>query len=70
MDRELFERHGEGLIATSGCLGSEVNQRLLKGDRKGAAATWPSSATCSGPATTSSSCTTTACPSSAGSTPT
>ncbi|MFL6249309.1 MAG: DNA polymerase III subunit alpha, partial [Actinomycetes bacterium] len=39
MDRELFERHGEGLIATSGCLGSEVNQRLLKGDRKGAAAT-------------------------------
>ena len=22
MDRELFERHGEGLIATSGCLGS------------------------------------------------
>jgi DNA polymerase III subunit alpha len=39
MDRELFERHGEGLIATSGCLGSEVNQRLLKGDGKGAAAT-------------------------------
>ncbi|HEY6591691.1 MAG TPA: DNA polymerase III subunit alpha, partial [Actinomycetota bacterium] len=39
MDRELFERYGEGLIATSGCLGSEVNQRLLKGDRKGAAAT-------------------------------
>jgi DNA polymerase-3 subunit alpha len=39
MDRELFERWGEGLIATSGCLGSEVNQRLLKGDRKGAAAT-------------------------------
>ena len=39
MDRELFERCGEGLIATSGCLGSEVNQRLLKGDRKGAAAT-------------------------------
>jgi DNA polymerase-3 subunit alpha len=39
MDRELFGRYGEGLIATSGCLGSEVNQRLLKGDRKGAAAT-------------------------------
>jgi DNA polymerase-3 subunit alpha len=39
MDRELFARYGEGLIATSGCLGSEVNQRLLKGDRKGAAAT-------------------------------
>ncbi|HSR28867.1 MAG TPA: PHP domain-containing protein, partial [Actinomycetes bacterium] len=39
MDRELFGRYGEGLIATSGCLGSEVNQRLLKGDRQGAAAT-------------------------------
>ncbi|HTE71544.1 MAG TPA: DNA polymerase III subunit alpha [Actinomycetes bacterium] len=39
MDRELFERYHHGLIATSGCLGSEVNQRLLKGDRKGAAAT-------------------------------
>jgi DNA polymerase III subunit alpha len=39
MDRELFERHHQGLIATSGCLGSEVNQRLLKGDRKGARAT-------------------------------
>ncbi|HET6748593.1 MAG TPA: DNA polymerase III subunit alpha [Actinomycetes bacterium] len=39
MDRELFRRHHEGLIATSGCLGSEVNQRLLKGDRQGARAT-------------------------------
>jgi DNA polymerase III subunit alpha len=39
MDRELLERHHEGLIATSGCLGSEVNQRLLKGDREGARAT-------------------------------
>jgi DNA polymerase-3 subunit alpha len=38
MDRELFQRHHEGLIATSGCLGSEVNQRLLKGDREGARA--------------------------------
>jgi DNA polymerase III subunit alpha len=39
MDRELFERYHDGLIATSGCLGSEVNQRLLKGDRQGAMAT-------------------------------
>ena len=39
MDRELFQRHHEGLIATSGCLGSEVNQHLLKGDREGATAT-------------------------------
>jgi DNA polymerase III subunit alpha len=38
MDRELLARHAEGLIATSGCLGSEANQRLLKGDRDGARA--------------------------------
>ena len=38
MDRELLDRYHEGLIATSGCLGSEVNQRLLKGDRDGARA--------------------------------
>jgi DNA polymerase-3 subunit alpha len=39
MDRELLASHHEGIIATSGCLGSEVNQRLLKGDRDGARAT-------------------------------
>src|SRR5919109_4433671 len=39
MDRELFQRYHEGLIATSGCLGSEVNQHLLKGDRAAARAT-------------------------------
>jgi DNA polymerase-3 subunit alpha len=39
MDRELFQRYHQGLIATSGCLGSEVNQQLLKGDREGARAT-------------------------------
>ena len=39
MDRELFQHYHEGLIASSGCLGSEVNQRLLKGDREGARAT-------------------------------
>ena len=36
MDRELLSRHHEGLVATSGCLGGEACQRLLKGDRAGA----------------------------------
>ena len=33
---ELLERHHDGLVATSGCLGSAVCQRLLKGDYQGA----------------------------------
>lgn len=32
IDREILERFHEGLIATSACLGSEINQHLLKGD--------------------------------------
>jgi DNA polymerase-3 subunit alpha len=32
MDRELFERYHEGLIATTGCLGGEVPQAILKDD--------------------------------------
>jgi DNA polymerase-3 subunit alpha len=36
MDRELFERYHEGIIATTGCLGGEVNQAILKGDLAGA----------------------------------
>ena len=36
MDRELFERHHQGIIATTGCLGGEVNQAILKGDLEGA----------------------------------
>jgi DNA polymerase-3 subunit alpha len=36
MDRELFERYHEGIIATTGCLGGEVNQAILKGDPGGA----------------------------------
>jgi DNA polymerase-3 subunit alpha len=36
MDRELFERHHEGIVATTGCLGGEVNQAILKGDLAGA----------------------------------
>jgi DNA polymerase-3 subunit alpha len=38
MDRELLARHHEGIVATSGCLGGEACQRLLKGDRAGATA--------------------------------
>ena len=36
MDWELLARHSKGLIATSGCLGGHVLQRLLKGDVAGA----------------------------------
>ncbi|HVV29944.1 MAG TPA: DNA polymerase III subunit alpha [Mycobacteriales bacterium] len=32
MDRELLERHHEGLIATTGCPGGEVSQALERGD--------------------------------------
>src|SRR5262249_54429526 len=35
-DFELLERHHDGLVATSGCLGSAVCQRLLKDDFSGA----------------------------------
>ncbi len=36
MDWELLERHHEGLIATTGCLGGHVLQSLLQGDEQGA----------------------------------
>src|SRR6266516_772347 len=39
MDRELLDRHHDGIIGTSGCLGGEVSQALLKGDRDKARAT-------------------------------
>ena len=35
-DRELIEEYADGLIMLSGCLGGEVNQLLLAGDRAGA----------------------------------
>ena len=35
VDFELLERYGDGLLATSGCLGSAVCQRLLAGDEDG-----------------------------------
>jgi DNA polymerase III subunit alpha len=36
MDFELLERYGEGLVATTGCLGSSVCQAILAGDNTGA----------------------------------
>ena len=38
MDWELLERHHEGLIATTGCLGGHVLQALMKGDYQDAKA--------------------------------
>ncbi len=38
MDWELLERHHEGLIATTGCLGGHVLQALLRDDQAGALA--------------------------------
>ncbi len=35
-DKELLAEYSEGLICLSGCLGSEVNQLLMAGDRDGA----------------------------------
>jgi DNA polymerase III subunit alpha len=32
VDRDLLDRHSDGMIVLSGCLGSEVNQHLLKDD--------------------------------------
>ncbi|GGI04361.1 DNA polymerase III subunit alpha [Egicoccus halophilus] len=32
VDKELLAAHSEGMVVLSGCLGSEVNQALLKGD--------------------------------------
>src|SRR5215207_1287477 len=36
IDFDLLEQHGEGLIATSGCLGGLVSQQLMAGDYTGA----------------------------------
>ena len=36
VDTELLAEHSEGIIVLSGCLGSEVNQHLLKGDEAAA----------------------------------
>jgi DNA polymerase-3 subunit alpha len=36
MDWELLEKHHDGLIATTGCLGGHVLQALLRGDTQGA----------------------------------
>ena len=39
VDWELLEEHHEGIIATTGCLGGQVLQALLRGDDAGALAT-------------------------------
>lgn len=36
IDRSVIEAHAEGVIALSGCLGSETSQALLRGDDAGA----------------------------------
>ncbi|MEX0705491.1 MAG: DNA polymerase III subunit alpha, partial [Nitriliruptoraceae bacterium] len=36
IDLELLDQHSDGIVALSGCLGSEVNQRLLADDVDGA----------------------------------
>jgi DNA polymerase III subunit alpha len=36
VDKELLARHSDGMVVLSGCLGSEVNQHLLKDDLEGA----------------------------------
>ncbi len=36
VDKELLAEHSDGIVALSGCLASEVNQALLRGDRAGA----------------------------------
>jgi DNA polymerase III subunit alpha len=39
VDRELLEEHSEGLIILSGCLGGEVNQKILAGNHSDARST-------------------------------
>lgn len=36
VDRELLEKHSEGLICLSGCIAGEISQLLLSGDHEGA----------------------------------
>ena len=36
IDKEVLARHAAGLVATTGCLSSEISHQLLRGDRKGA----------------------------------
>ena len=64
-DWELLAEHSEGLIALTGCMSGRIAMLLRDGDEE---APWPRSAawrTCSAPRTSSSSCRTPACRSSA-----
>ncbi len=42
IDKELLEKHHEGLIVSSACLGGEIDQKIMAGDLEGAekAALW------------------------------
>ena len=42
IDKELLEKHHEGLIISSACLGGEIDQKIMAGDLAGAeaAALW------------------------------
>ena len=66
VDWELLERHHDGLIATTGCLGGVVLQALLAGDQEEAERRAPGCRTSSGRTTSSSSCRTTGWPTSTG----
>ena len=65
LDWELLERHKEGVIATTGCLGGVVCQALLRGDVEGAVRNASRLRTSSAPSTSTSSSRTTASPTSA-----
>ena len=62
LDWELLERHGKGLIATTGCLGGVVLQALLADDRAKAEALAGRLQDIFGRTTSSSNCRTTGCP--------
>ena len=42
IDKELLEKHHEGLVVASACLGGEISQKIMRGDLQGAeeAALW------------------------------
>ena len=68
IDRDHLARHSEGLIGLSACLNGEVARAIETGDNDEAKRVAGAYRDIFGRATSSSSCRTTACPSSAGST--
>ena len=69
VDWETLSDHAKGLIATTGCLGGHVLQSLMQGDVEGATAKAARLQDIFGRTTCSSSCRTTASPSSTRPTP-